>query len=109
MLPDGRGNLLIGTFWGGIDVLNTATGKMKHYRHIPGDPGSLSDNRVWALCREKGGGIWTGTSAGIDLFNPATGTFIHYPDLVSNKQVNWISTDSDNNLGSAQQTRLIIL
>ncbi len=98
LLPDGRGNLLIGTFWGGIDVLNTATGKMKHYRHIPGDPESLSDNRVWALCREKGGGIWTGTSAGIDLFNPANGTFVHFPGLVSNKQVNWISTDSDNNL-----------
>jgi len=108
LLPDGKGNLWIGTFWGGIDVMNLKTGKMTHYKHSADDNGSLSDNRVWALCNEMNGGMWVGTSAGIDLFNPVNGAFIHFPQLVREKQVNWISYDSDNNLWIGTTDEVVI-
>jgi len=96
LLDDGKSNLWIGTFLGGIDVLNLKTNNFKHYRNDPADPGSLSDNRVWALLRDKNNNIWAGTSNGLDKFDPATGTFIHYKNLVDGQQVNWLAEDSDH-------------
>jgi len=98
-LEDGRGNLLIGTFWGGIDILDLKTGRITgHYRHSEDNHNTLSDNRVWTLARDSEGGIWVGTSNGVDRLDPATGAFRHYTELVQNKQVNWISIDSDKDI-----------
>jgi len=94
-LDDGNNNLWIGTFLGGIDVLNLKTGTYKHYRHDPADPSSLSDNRVWALLRDSNNEIWVGTSSGLDKFDPATGTFIHFGNLMDGQQVNWLAEDND--------------
>ena len=107
-LDDKKGNLWIGTFWGGIDVLNLKTGKISHYQHSPDNQHSLSDNRVWALCLDDAGGIWVGTSLGIDRFNPETGSFIHFPRLAQNIQVNWISIDSDRNVWIGTTDEVII-
>ena len=107
-LDDGHGNLWIGTFWGGIDVLNLKTRNITHFRNSPDDPNSLSDNRVWALCIDKNDEIWVGTSSGVDRYKPGTKTFIHYPQITKEKQVNWISTDSDNNLWIGTLDELII-
>lgn len=98
MLDDGKNNLWIGTFLGGLDVMNLQTGVFKHYRNDPSDPASLSDNRVWALLRDSNNDIWVGTSAGLDKFDPATGSFTHFINLVNNQQVNWLAEDSDHNL-----------
>lgn len=107
-LDDKKGNLWIGTFWGGIDVLNLKTGRITHHRHSPDDPSSLSDDRVWALCMDKQGGIWVGTSAGIDRFDSNTRTFDHYSDIVRNKQVNWISTDTEGRIWLGTTDEVII-
>ncbi|MCX6333350.1 MAG: ATP-binding protein [Bacteroidia bacterium] len=95
---DGKGNLWIGTFWGGIDVLNLKTGKITHHLYSPDDPSSLSDNRVWDLCMDDAGGIWVGTSAGLDRFDPGTGSFKHFTNLVQNERVFWIDIDSEKNI-----------
>lgn len=107
-LDDGHGNLWIGTFWGGIDVLNLKTRNFTHFKNSPDDPNSLSDNRVWTLCMDKNNEIWVGTSAGINRYKPETKTFIHYPQVTGEEQVNWISTDSDNNLWMGTVNELII-
>lgn len=95
-LDDGNNNLWIGTFLGGIDVLNLQTGTFKHYRNDPSDMNSLSDNRVWALLRDSNNDIWVGTSSGLDKFDKATGTFVHFRNLVNAQQVNWLAEDSDH-------------
>lgn len=101
-LDDKKGNLWIGTYLGGIDVLNLRTQEITRYQHSPDDIRSLSDNRVWALCLDDDGGIWVGTSEGVDRFDPDTKEFIHYPrltkDFPQNKQVRWVSIDSDKNI-----------
>jgi signal transduction histidine kinase/ligand-binding sensor domain-containing protein/DNA-binding response OmpR family regulator len=107
-LDDGKGNLWIGTFWGGIDVLDLKTGRITHYKHSSDDPASLSDDRVWALHMDKKGGIWVGTSAGIDRFEGSRRIFEHYTDIVRNKQVNWISTDSEDQIWLGTTDEVII-
>jgi len=98
LLDDGKNNLWIGTFLGGIDVLNLQTGVFKHYTNNPADPSSLPDNRVWSFLRDSNNDIWVGTSAGLDKFDPATGSFVHFRNLVDGQQVNWIAEDSDHTL-----------
>ncbi|MBL7969480.1 MAG: response regulator [Prolixibacteraceae bacterium] len=95
LMEDHQNNLWIGTFLGGIDVMDLQTGKFRHYRHDPNDPSSLSDNRVWALLQDSNNKIWIGTSGGLDLYDPATDSFIHYPSIIEG-QVNWLSEDSDH-------------
>jgi signal transduction histidine kinase/ligand-binding sensor domain-containing protein/DNA-binding response OmpR family regulator len=108
-LEDGRGNLYIGTFWGGIDVLNLGTGRITaHYRHSEDNLNSLGDNRVWALSRDSEGGIWVGTSIGVDRLDPVTGSFRHYNELVQNKQVNWISIDSEKDIWIGTTDEVVI-
>lgn len=98
LLDDGKNNLWIGTFLGGIDVLNLQTGSFKHYRNNPADRTTLSDNRVWAFLRDSNNDIWVGTSSGLDKFDPATGSFTHFKNLVDGLQVNWLAEDSDQTL-----------
>jgi signal transduction histidine kinase/ligand-binding sensor domain-containing protein/DNA-binding response OmpR family regulator len=107
-MDDGRGNLWIGTYWGGIDVIDLKTGSITHYKHFADDPSSLSDNRVWTLCRDNHGGIWIGTSAGLDHFNRMEKTFDHYTEIVNNKQVNWINTDSEGDIWLGTLDEVII-
>jgi signal transduction histidine kinase/ligand-binding sensor domain-containing protein/DNA-binding response OmpR family regulator len=105
---DGKGNLWIGTFWGGIDVLNLSTGRITHHQHSSDDPSSLSDNRVYDLCMDDKGYIWVGTVSSIDRFDPETGSFKNFPDLVKNKQVNWVNNDSEGNIWICTNDEVIV-
>ena len=98
LLDDGKNNLLIGTFLGGLDVLNLRTGAFKHYKNNPADPSSLSDNRVWSFLRDSNNDIWVGTGTGLDKFNPSTGSFTHFKNLVDGQQVNWLAEDTDHTI-----------
>lgn len=98
LLDDGRNNLWIGTFLGGIDVMNLKTGTFKHYMNDQANPSSLSENRVWALMLDHNKDIWVGTSNGVDKFDPATESFIHYKNLVNNRPVNYITEDNEHTL-----------
>jgi len=93
---DGNGNIWIGTYLGGLDLYNSKAGTFKHFRNDPSNPSSLSDNRVWALLHDSNGNIWVGTSRGIDKYNPVTGEFLHYLNLVDGQQVNWLTEDRDH-------------
>ena len=49
-------------------------------------------------CATGNNDIWVGTSVSLDKFNPATGSFTHYRNLVDGQQVNWLSEDSDHTI-----------
>jgi signal transduction histidine kinase/ligand-binding sensor domain-containing protein/DNA-binding response OmpR family regulator len=95
-LDDGKNNVWIGTYLGGLNVYNTQTGTFRHFMNDPHDPNSLSDNRVWSLLRDSHDNIWVGTSRGIDQYNPLSGKFIHYSNLVDGQQVNWLAEDREH-------------
>lgn len=88
LLTDRDGRIWIGTPLG-LDRLDPATGEVAHFRHDPDDSRSLSHDGVSALLEDREGRIWVGTldwpteRGGLNLFEPATGTFrrfLHDPD-----------------------------
>jgi len=75
---DEQGFLWVGTYGGGLNKLNTKTGKFTNYKFNPEDPASLADNIVFAIYEDEKGYFWIGTNSGLNLFNPSTGKFKRY-------------------------------
>ncbi|WP_158828603.1 hybrid sensor histidine kinase/response regulator transcription factor [Mucilaginibacter lacusdianchii] len=48
----------------GIYIYNTQTGSFTHLKKSYNDPYSLSDNAIYALYKDKEGGVWAGTYFG---------------------------------------------
>lgn len=76
LLIDGN-EVWAGTY-NGLVRYNRITHQAKLYAHEVGRPGSLSDNHVRDLLRDSEGRLWVTTRLGLNLFDPARGTFIHY-------------------------------
>jgi diguanylate cyclase (GGDEF)-like protein len=82
---DKLGRLWIGTFGSGINLLDRSTAKVTPLRHVPGQRGSLSDDRVMAMLESASGDIWVGTmGGGLNRVDPRTlraETFAHDPSV----------------------------
>lgn len=48
----------------GVYIYNISEGSLKNLRKHYNDPYSIADNAVYALCKDKEGGIWVGTFFG---------------------------------------------
>jgi ligand-binding sensor domain-containing protein len=74
----------------GLILMDNNNKEIKSYVHDPQNPGSISDNVVWTIYRDKKNRIWTGStgkSGGLNLFNPLTETFTLYqPDPKNSKR-----------------------
>ena len=44
--------------------------RIVRFRHDPGDPESLSHDKVYALCLDRDGVLWIGTGGGLNLLEP---------------------------------------
>ncbi len=76
---DRSGIFWFGTWGGGLDRYDPATGVYTHYRHDPGDPTSLSQDRIEVLLQDSTGMLWVGTEeAGLNRFDPRTERFARY-------------------------------
>ena len=72
-------SLWIGLFADGLVHFTSGARAMVHYRHDPGDPASLSSNRVLATCVDRRGVLWVGTdNGGLDRLDPGARGFVHY-------------------------------
>jgi signal transduction histidine kinase/ligand-binding sensor domain-containing protein/CheY-like chemotaxis protein/HPt (histidine-containing phosphotransfer) domain-containing protein len=49
------------------------------YRHDPGDPASLSNGNVMALCEGPDSKLWVASHSGLDLLDPVTGACTRHP------------------------------
>ncbi|MYM72109.1 diguanylate cyclase [Duganella sp. FT134W] len=69
VLEDRQGRVWAGSEWngGGLDLLDQASGKFRHYRHSNQDANSLSDDNIASLHEDAQGRIWVGTSKGLNL------------------------------------------
>jgi signal transduction histidine kinase/streptogramin lyase len=75
---DTQGYIWIGTGGGGLDRFDRETGSFSHYLHEPNNPFSLSAGSVRSIHEDGGGTLWVGTTAGLNKFDRARGTFVHY-------------------------------
>jgi len=100
VLEDRSRRLWIGTYGGGLNLLNRATGEFMHYTSDRANPNSLSDNIVYCLSEDANGALWIGTNGGLNRFNPATELFTHYleKDGLPNNAVLGILSDTDGKL-----------
>jgi len=62
----------------GLYQLNADLTVRRAWRHDPGDPASLGDNRVFAMAEDKDGILWVGTDNGLDRFDRAANVFTHF-------------------------------
>src|SRR5688572_18125990 len=71
VFEDSRGRLWIHTISGGLNLLDRARWRFRHYRHAQG--AGLSHDGVFALAEAADGKLWVGTQAGLDLLEPDSG------------------------------------
>jgi signal transduction histidine kinase/ligand-binding sensor domain-containing protein/CheY-like chemotaxis protein/HPt (histidine-containing phosphotransfer) domain-containing protein len=99
ILQDSKGFMWFGT----EDGLNKFDGyKFTPFRHIPGNPGTLSDNVIYAIYEDRHGILWAGTEdGGLNRFDRETETFTAYrhdpdkPGTLSSNFVWCIHEDSN--------------
>jgi signal transduction histidine kinase/ligand-binding sensor domain-containing protein len=82
LLKDTKGTIWAGTRYGGLNRVDVdASGKASFtaYRHDAANKTSLSHDYVSALCEDRSGTLWVGTSGGgLNAFDRASGTFTRY-------------------------------
>lgn len=82
VLIDKSNILWVGTEGGGLSKLDLEQSGdsqkvFTHFRHDVSRVGSISSDRVHALCEDRNGGLWIATGDGLDLYNRKQNTFEH--------------------------------
>ncbi len=73
---DAQGALWIGSFGGGLNRFDPATGRVTSYRNDPADSASLPADLVRAVRVDRDGRVWAGTQGGgLARLDPRTGRF----------------------------------
>lgn len=100
ILEDPAGALWLGTRYGGLEKLDRQTGEFTHYAHDQNNPSSLSSDAVYFLHEDASNVLWVGTTEGLNQFDPARQTFIHFAerDGLANNTVYGILSDRQGNL-----------
>ena len=71
---DRSGRLWVGTIGGGLNRLDRATGRFKHYTTRDGLPNDV----IYGILEDDDGYLWLSTNNGLARFDPAAETFEHY-------------------------------
>lgn len=92
----------VGTWPGGLNVLNKRSGKITRYLHNDQDPRSLSSNWVMSVYKERSGTLWISTFlGGVNKLDRMKTPFAHYthdsrdPRSLSSNEVLSIAEDRD--------------
>lgn len=84
IIEDADGNIWIGTYGKGIDVLSSKTKTFKHFG-ASAQKGSLSSDVILDMYKDLEGSIWIGTmSGGLNVWNKQTNGFKVYQNSGSN-------------------------
>src|SRR5690606_30405499 len=71
---DKKGNIWVGTYGGGLSLLNPKTGRFISYSEKDG----LANDVVQKIVEDKKGKIWLSTNIGISSFDPVSHVFKNY-------------------------------
>ena len=98
------GELLVGTYGGGLSLYQAESDDFINLKSDPNDSSTISNNRVIALFEDSFGFIWVGTENGLNRFHPDTRKFERYytvrgdSDSLSSDIVWSFHEDSERNL-----------
>lgn len=114
--------LWVGTQSQGLIQLDLATGKVNNYTHHSNDNGSISNNQINALFKDKAERLWVATARGLNVYQQESNKFRRFmhensnknslshnaiSDIIEDKQQNlWIATSGGIN--KINQDRTII-
>lgn len=100
-----RGNLWLGTYYGGLDMYEPLIDRFTHFIYNENDTSSISSNHISCLTEDSVGNLWIATSGGgFNYLNVKTKEFVRYLhsenefNTVSSNDVNVIVFDKKNNL-----------
>ncbi len=94
ILEDRAGRLWIGTWGGGLNLLDRATGQFTRYTVKDG----LPNNTVYCILEDAAGRLWLSTNYGLARFDAATRAFKNY-DVGDGLQSNEFNTGACSMLG----------
>lgn len=101
---DDSGLLWVGTWGGGLHILNTQKKAFRHFTHEPNNLRSLSAKGVSAICEDREGILWIGTwDGGLNKMDRTTNAFTHYkhnPDDKNSLSDNAISSIFEDSWGT---------
>ncbi len=97
---DDEDNLWIGTYGGGLCMMDTDSGKCVSFAHDPDDPTTISDNIVFSIHEDEMGRLWIGTNSGLNMFYPGTGSFRRFGvgEGLANEVIYGILPDDENRI-----------
>ncbi len=105
LFKDSKENLWVGTYRGGLNVLNFKTKQRQIYKKSGSKKFEISDNHIRSIAEDKFGNIWIGTySGGLNRINSITGKidlFKNVPEdsnSLSANQVLDIFIESENKI-----------
>ncbi len=93
LYEDSQGYIWAGTYDGGLNRLDSYTGKCKVYSYDPLNPKGISSNNIYAIHEDKAGNLWIGTyGGGLCKLDRKTDSFKVY----SNEDTYSLSLSSNN-------------
>jgi len=96
--------LLVGTYGGGLSILDTLTLETTNLTHRPADSTSISDDRVLCIFEDSLSRIWICTEKGLNLFDMGTLSFKRFyydasdSTTLSSDFILSVAEDHDGNL-----------
>jgi ligand-binding sensor domain-containing protein/signal transduction histidine kinase/DNA-binding NarL/FixJ family response regulator len=99
---DMHGNMWIGTYFGGVNVLLANRKEFYHYK-AGNEPYFISGKAVSQIIEDENSGLWIATEdKGINYFSPNTKSFTHYTDKgensISYNNVHSVLKDETNSI-----------
>jgi len=88
ILEDRYGALWVGTFGGGLNQLDRATGRFTHFQRDRFNPNSFRANDVLSISEDAGGIIWIGSQLGVGVskYDRRKEKFVHYKNEPADPQ-----------------------
>ncbi len=98
MCYDQNGHLLIGTYLGGLNILDLKSDSVEHFLYDPNDTTTISDNDVWSIIRDCKGLYWVATANGLDQFDMKTRSFRRMGEKFNVSNVLMVYEDSEGRI-----------
>ncbi len=104
LYKDRHQNIWIGSFGGGVNLINRSKEKFNHYHTIKSDPATIRDNELWSLSENTRGDILAGHRKGLDIIRNGKvlqsigNTNDRLPVSIDGGRIQAILEDADQNL-----------